>query len=325
MRFRLLAEQARIHFLRGNLYFPRGDIEGCLREHGIALELARRAGAAELEATALGGLGDAEYVRGRMISALDRFRECVELCERHGFGRIEVANRPMMAFTQWFAGDTKGALTVANTAIARAARVGHRRAEMIGHHAAFFCWHALMDFEAAVRHAKAAMTLAQQLFPQATIVRPSLAYGEDDHFFSRFAAMIRSSTVLPLIGGGATKFQPVFVGDVTAGLLDLLKRPDTVGKTYEFGGPQVYSFRALLQLLLTALNRQRVLIPIPFALAEMQARLLKLLPNPRLTRDQVRLLKTDKVVSGVEPTLGDLGVHPRTLEEFLAAFRDKYS
>ena len=137
--------------------------------------------------------------------------------------------------------------------------------------------------------------------------------------------MIRSSPVLPLIGGGATKFQPVFVGDVTAGLLDLLKRPDTVGKTYEFGGPQVYSFRALLQLLLTALNRQRVLIPIPVALAEMQARLLELLPNPRLTRDQVRLLKTDKVVSGVEPTLGDLGVHPRTLEEFLAAFRDKYS
>lgn len=83
--------------------------------------------------------------------------------------------------------------------------------------------------------------------------------------------------------------------------------------------------RALLQLLLTALNRQRVLILIPVVLAEMQARLLELLPNPRLTRHQVRLLKTDKVVSGVEPTLGDLGVHPRTLEEFLAAFRDKYS
>ena len=81
--------------------------------------------------------------------------------------------------------------------------------------------------------------VVREVFPQATIVRPSLAYGEDDHFFSRFAAMIRSSTVLPLIGGGATKFQPVFVGDVTAGLLDLLKRPDTVGKTYEFGGPQV--------------------------------------------------------------------------------------
>jgi tetratricopeptide (TPR) repeat protein len=163
VRFHLLEEQARIHFLRGNLCFPRGDIEGCLREHGIALEFARRGGAAELEAMALGGLGDAEYVRGRMISAHDRFRQCVELCERHGFGRIEVANRPMMAFTQWFAGDTRGALAVADTAIARAARVGHRRAEMIGHHAAFFCRHALMDFETAFRHAEAALTLAQQL------------------------------------------------------------------------------------------------------------------------------------------------------------------
>jgi class 3 adenylate cyclase/tetratricopeptide (TPR) repeat protein len=163
VQYHLLAEQARIHFLRGNLCFPRGDLEGCLREHGIALELARRAGTAELEAMALGGLGDAEYVRGRMISAHDRFRQCVELCERHGFGRIEVANRPMMAFTQWFAGDTRGALAVAEVAIARAALVGHRRAEMIGHHAAFFCRHALTEFAAALPHAEAALALAQQL------------------------------------------------------------------------------------------------------------------------------------------------------------------
>jgi NADH dehydrogenase len=161
------------------------------------------------------------------------------------------------------------------------------------------------------------------VFPPATIVRPSLTYGEGDHFFSRFAAMVRSSPVLPLIGGGATKFQPVFVDDMTAGLAELLKRPDAAGKSYEFGGPQVYSFKELLELLLTALNRQRVLLPIPFALAEMQAGLLELLPDPPLTRDQVRLLKTDKVLSGMEPTLDDLGVQPRALEEFLAAFKDK--
>ena len=128
-----------------------------------------------------------------------------------------------------------------------------------------------------------------------------------------------------MIGGGVTKFQPVFVGDMTAGLLELLKRPETAGKTYEFGGPQVYSFRVLLELLLTGLNRRRILIPIPFALAEMQAALLEWLPNPPLTRDQVRLLKTDKVVSGAEPTLGDLGVQPRPLEEFLTIFKDKYN
>jgi uncharacterized protein YbjT (DUF2867 family) len=149
-----------------------------------------------------------------------------------------------------------------------------------------------------------------------------LVFGEDDDFFSRFTAMIRSSPVLPLIGGGATKFQPVFVGDLAAGLLELLKRPDAAGRTYEFGGPSVYSFRGLRELLLTALKRQRVLLPIPFALAEMQAGLLELLPNPPLTRDQARLLKTDKVVSGVEPRLADLAVQPRPLEEFLAVLKD---
>jgi NADH dehydrogenase len=162
-------------------------------------------------------------------------------------------------------------------------------------------------------------------FPQATIVRPSFVFGEDDHFFSRFAAMIRSGPVLPLIGGGTTNFQPVFVGDTIAGLLELLKRPETAGRTYEFGGTQIYSFKVLLELLLAALNRQRVLLPIPFALAEIQAGVLELFPNPPLTRDQVRLLKTDKVVSGREPTLGDLGVEPRRLDDFLAALKDKYS
>jgi len=104
-----------------------------------------------------------------------------------------------------------------------------------------------------------------------------------------------------------------------------LHRPPSRSPTsskWGFGGPQVYSFNALLELLLAALNRQRILLPIQFALAEMQAGLLELLPNPPLTRDQVRLLKTDKVVSGVEPTLGDLGVQPRLLEEFLAVFKD---
>jgi hypothetical protein len=114
------------------------------------------------------------------------------------------------------------------------------------------------------------------------------------------------------------RFDPtVFVDDMTAGLLELLKRADTAGKTYEFGGPQVHTFKALLELLLTALNRQLVLIPIPFALAEMQAALLEWLPNPPLTRDQVRLLKTDKVVSAAEPTLGDWMCSRGRLRTFL--------
>ena len=110
--------------------------------------------------------------------------------------------------------------------------------------------------------------------------------------------MIGSGPVLPLIGGGITKFQPMFVGDVTAGLLQLLKHSDAAGKIHEFEGPRVYRFKALLELLLTALNWQRILLPIPFALVEVQAGLLELLSNPLLTRDRVRPLKVDKVVSG---------------------------
>jgi NADH dehydrogenase len=167
----------------------------------------------------------------------------------------------------------------------------------------------------------------REVLPQATIVRPSLTFGEDDHFLTRFAAMTRKQPHPATDGSGMTKLQPVFVDEMAAGPLEFLKRSDTSSnnKTYEFGGPQVYSFKVLLELLLTALNRQRVLIPIPFALAEMLAGLLELFPNPPLTRHQVRLLLTDKVFSGAEPTLGDLGVQPQPLEEFLALFKDRHS
>jgi class 3 adenylate cyclase/tetratricopeptide (TPR) repeat protein len=162
-RLGLKAEAARVHFLRGNLLFPRGELDRCLAEHRASLELAREAGSAELEAAALGGLGDAEYVSGRMLSAHERFRDCVALSRRHGFGRIEVANRPMMAFTQLVAGDTHGALAAAEEAIATARRVGHLRAEMIGHHGAWFCRHSLAEFDAARVHADAALALSHHL------------------------------------------------------------------------------------------------------------------------------------------------------------------
>jgi NADH dehydrogenase len=121
----------------------------------------------------------------------------------------------------------------------------------------------------------------REIFPEATIVRPSLVFGEDDHFFNSFAAMARRSPVLPLIGGGTTKFQPVAIADMVAGLLQVLSRSDTAGKTYEFGGPEVYSFRELLELMLLTLGWRRILLPIPFALAEIQAAMLELLPSSR--------------------------------------------
>ena len=134
----LVTDQARIHYLRGNLCFPRGDIDGCLREHGKSLELARLSGQAELQAAALGGLGDAEYVRGRMITAHERLRSCVELCRGHDLGRIEVANHAQIAHTMLYLFPQAEALKEALAAAQAASKVGHRRAEVNARLAAIF-------------------------------------------------------------------------------------------------------------------------------------------------------------------------------------------
>src|SRR5262249_30990581 len=149
--------------LRGNLCFPRGDIDGCLREHSRSLALAREVGAVELEAEALGGLGDGEYMRGRMISASGNFQACIALAARHGFGRIASANRPMAAFTRWFAGEVDAALADSRAAIEAARQVGHKRAEMVAHHAAYFCIRDLADLDGAMEHATQSLIIAQQL------------------------------------------------------------------------------------------------------------------------------------------------------------------
>jgi uncharacterized protein YbjT (DUF2867 family) len=165
--------------------------------------------------------------------------------------------------------------------------------------------------------------VVRSVFPEATIIRPSLVFGSGDHFFTRWVEMAQRSPVLPLIGG-ATKFQPAHVEDVAAGMAKILKRSDTAGSTYEFGGREVYSFKELLELLLAEVGWRRVLLPLPFPLAEMLAGIVELLPAPALTRDQVRLLQTDKINSGTEPTLADLGVRPTDLRTFLGAFKAEY-
>ena len=143
----VLKEQlARIHFLRGNLLFPRGDIDGCLREHQASLDLAREVGSVELEVQALGGLGDAEYVRGRMRSAYANFERCVEVCREHGFGRIEVANHAMVAHAGLYFRPQRIVLAEALNAAEAAQRVGHQRAELNARACALFASHELSDF-----------------------------------------------------------------------------------------------------------------------------------------------------------------------------------
>jgi class 3 adenylate cyclase/tetratricopeptide (TPR) repeat protein len=162
-RLDLTAELARLHFLRGNLYFPRSQIERCLAEHQRSLEFARAAGSAELEAQALGGLGDAEYVRGRMLTAGRHFRACIELCRQHGFGRIEVASLPMAALSAFCAGEYERALREAAGAVEAASRVGHQRAEMIARHIVFMCQAERAEFAEARLNVERAIALARQL------------------------------------------------------------------------------------------------------------------------------------------------------------------
>jgi tetratricopeptide (TPR) repeat protein len=152
-----------VHFLRGNLFFPRGNIQGVLDEHEKSLRFAKASGSVELEAAALGGLGDAEYARGRMLTAGERFDACVALCREHGLGRIEVANRPMAAITRVYALKLADAAAEAQAAIEASTRVGHKRSLVIARHTAFFCALATAEYAAAEEHGCHALDLARQL------------------------------------------------------------------------------------------------------------------------------------------------------------------
>ena len=171
----------------------------------------------------------------------------------------------------------------------------------------------------------------REVIPTAAIARPSIVFGPEDDFFNRFATMARFAPALPLIGGGKTLFQPVYVGDVADALLRLVEDPATAGKTYELGGPRIYSFRALLELLLHEIGRRRLLVSVPFGLASLQAFFLELpsnlisaLPAPPLTQDQVQMLRRDSVVAAGALTLDDLGIRPTALELVVPGYLARY-
>ena len=161
-------------------------------------------------------------------------------------------------------------------------------------------------------------------FPTATILRPSVVFGPEDQFFNRFAAIAMLSPVLPLIGGGETRFQPVYVGDVADAVMKCLEDSASAGRLYELGGPKIYTFRELLDLLLSEIRRKRRFLDVPFGLAAAQARLMSILPNPPLTPDQVELLKRDNVVSSGAMTLASLGIAPTAAEVILPTYLDRF-
>jgi NADH dehydrogenase len=160
--------------------------------------------------------------------------------------------------------------------------------------------------------------------PEAVILRPSIVFGPEDDFFNRFAAMARLSPALPLFGGGETRFQPVYVGDVAEAAVRAVGGQANAGTAYELGGPEVVSFRECMEMMLETIGRKRLLVPVPFAVGKMMGGVLGLLPKPPLTGDQVRMLELDNVVSESAEadgrTLAGLGISATAMEVVLPTY-----
>ena len=214
-----------------------------------------------------------------------------------------------------------GADTVAKAAAAADARLVHVSAIGADEHSTSHYARAKAAGE------KAVLTV---LPSSATIVRPSVVFGPEDQFTNRFGALARLSPALPLIGGGLTKIQPVYVGDVATAIADAVEGKAKAGAIYELGGPEVLTMREIMETILEITDRQRMLVSLPFGLARFQALFLQFAPGMlKLTPDQVELLRTDNIVSGAAKaaglTLEGLGITPDSLEaigpQYLWRFR----
>jgi uncharacterized protein YbjT (DUF2867 family) len=214
----------------------------------------------------------------------------------------------------------KGAEAIAKAASAAGARMVHVSA--IG-----------ADENSASRYARAKAAGEKAVLaaiPSATVLRPSVVFGPEDQFTNRFAALARMSPALPLVGGGVTKLQPVYVGDVATAVADAVDGKTKAGATYELGGPEVLTMRETIEIILKIAEREPMLIPLPFGLAKLQATFLQFAPGAlKLTPDQVALLRSDNVVSDAAKagglTLEGLGITPDSLEaiapQYLWRFR----
>lgn len=187
------------------------------------------------------------------------------------------------------------------------------------------------DTQGAAAYARSkgeAEVLMRRIRPDAVILRPSIVFGMGDGFLNRFAAMATWSPALPLIGGGETRFQPVYVGDVAEAVAQAVIRPEVGGRTFELGGPAIYSFKDLLRLILRETGRNRLLVPMPFFIARIlgsAAQTTALVGvAPLLTRDQVLMLETDNVVAQGAEGIAALGVQPTGLEAIVPSYLWRY-
>ena len=264
----------------------------------------------------LGRVGQIHTVQANL-----RYPASVDAAMRDSHAAINLVGLLSESGAQTFdAVQTQGAETVAKAAAAVGARMVHVSA--IG---------ADENSSSAYARAKAAGEKAVlAALPPATIMRPSVIFGPEDQFTNRFAALARISPMLPLIGGGATKMQPVYVGDVATAIADAVDGKAKTGATYELGGPEVLSFREIIEIILDITDRKRTLLPLPFGLAKLQAAFLQFAPGAlKLTPDQVELLRSDNVVSEAAKaaglTLEGLGITADSLEavapQYLWRFR----
>ena len=263
----------------------------------------------------LGRVGQIHAVQANL-----RFAESVEAAVRDADGVVNLVGILFEKGRQRFdAIQTQGAETVARAAAAAGASLVHLSA--IG---------ADENSPSHYARSKAAgerLVLAAQ--PTAVIMRPSFAFGTDDAFFNRFAAMAQLSPMLPLPGGGEVRSQPVFAADIGEAVAQAVDGEAKPGTTYELGGPEVHTFKELMQFILATIERRRLLVPVPFGLMKLQASILQYLPDPPLTPDQVDMLKVDNVVStdahAQRRTLEGLGIIPNSIEavvpDYLWRFR----
>jgi NADH dehydrogenase len=167
-----------------------------------------------------------------------------------------------------------------------------------------------------------------ETIPGTIVVRPSIVFGPEDHFFNQFAGLAQVMPALPLIGGGHTRFQPVFVGDVATAIADAVEGKAKAASVYELGGPEIKTFRECMELMLREIDRKRLLLPLPWPLATLAASILQFLPGKLLTPDQVRLLRTDNVVSETaereKRTLAGLDIEPTSLAAILPSYLSRF-
>ncbi len=284
------------------------------REYRIRVAVRRPELAGHLQP--LGRVGQIHAVQANL-----RYPASVEAAMRDSHVAINLVGILTESGAQTFdAVQTMGAETIARTAAATGARMVHVSA--IG---------ADENSPSAYSRTKAAGEKAVlAAVPSATILRPSLLFGPEDQFTNRFAGLARISPFLPLIGGGETRVQPAYVGDVAAAVADAVDGKTKPGAVYELGGPEVLTMREIMEIILAITERKRMLISLPFGLARLQAFFLQFAPGPlKLTPDQVAMLQSDNVVSDAARaaglTLEGLGITPDSLEaiapQYLWRFR----